>query len=131
MTGTARAIRCQLYGIALATIASCAPNPGHGFGIGGIDRRAILQVTNREVEPLQLSLVRSGTTIPIGTVPSLGTRTFLLNASQIGNGDALQLKAGTRADVSAYQSAVFSATVGQRIEWVINRTVASDVVVVK
>ena len=131
MTGTTRAMKLDLYLIALATVLSCAPNQGYDFGISGRDSRAILQVTNRELDPLQLSLVRGGTTIPIGAVPGLGTRTFLLNASQIGNGDALQLKAGTRANVSAFQSAVFSATIGHRIEWVINRNVASDVVIVK
>lgn len=131
MAGTAKLLKCHLFAAALVTIVSCAANAGYEVGMAGRDSRATLQVTNRGLEPLQLSLVRSGATIPIGSVPGLGTRTFFLTGSHLGNGVALQLKAGTRANMSAFQSTVFSATIGQLIEWVIDRGAASDVVTVK
>jgi hypothetical protein len=131
MGGMANAFMRHVYIVMLNAVIGCAAVPGYEVGIVGRDHRAVLHVTNRGLDHLQLSLLRSGANIPIGSVPALGSRTFYLTGSQLGNGGALQLRAGTRANVSVFQSAVFSATVGQLIEWVIDRALASDVVIVK
>lgn len=131
MAGIANAFTRYVSVVTLSAVIGCTAVRGYEVGIAGRDHRAVLHVTNRGLEHLQLALLRSGATIPIGSVPALGARTFYLTGSQLGNGGALQLKAGTRANVSVFQSALFSATVGQRIEWVIDRALASDVVIVK
>ena len=122
---------CFFATMLLALIA-CAPTPTmNRVGMDGPGIRTILTVTNKKFDPQQVSLMRSGAVIPIGMVPALSTRVFLLSGSQFGDGGTLQLLAGSRSDASAFRSGTFSAMVGHRIEWVINLGVASDVVIVR
>jgi hypothetical protein len=103
------------------TRADAAASPG----------QAILQVTNKSVDDLQLSLVRSGTTIRLGTIAALSTRVFLISDGQIGDGAELQLSAGTRSRPNWKHSGAFSASVGKRITWVIDAAVCSGSVIIR
>lgn len=93
--------------------------------------RALLHVTNKSVDDLQLFLMRSGTAIRVGRLPGLSTRVFELSGSQLGDGGEIQLVAGSRSNPSAHRSSVFAASFGHRIAWVIDYRVPSDVVIVR
>jgi hypothetical protein len=101
------------------------------FGGDGSPSGAILQVTNSTIDDLQLFLVRSGSAIRIGTSPGLSTAIFMIPLSQLGDGGELQLRAGMRASPHSHRSGIFAATGGQRISWVIDSRVPSDVVIVR
>jgi len=117
--------------ITVMVIACATTPPSSRVDGAGPASRAILQVTNKSVDDLQLFLMRSGTAIRIGTMPGLSTRVFMIPLSQLGDGGELQLRAGMRTSPHSHRSGIFAATVGQRIAWVIDSRVPSDVVTVR
>jgi len=88
-------------------------------------------VTNRAFSDMQLYLVRGGTAIRLGVVPSLASRTLGITSAQLGNGSEMHLEARTRADPDARRSPVFVAGPSQRIVWVINVHRSTDTVVIR
>lgn len=96
-----------------------------------VPRGASLQVTNSAADDLQVFLVRSGTAVSIGAVPAQSTRVFLLNRAQLGDGSELSLLAKPRSGFYEQRSAVFAASAGRRIAWLVAERHPSKVVIVR
>ncbi len=94
-------------------------------------RGVALRVTNKSVDDRQVFLVRSGTAIRLGLIQALSTRVFWISDAQLGSGGDLELRAAARSNSYVQRSATFSASVGQRIEWVIEDQLPSEVVIVR
>jgi len=122
--------RYLLAASTLATLA-CATTPAT-VPVGEITASsAILQVTNSDFDDVSVFLVRSGTLIRLGTVAGLSRGVFQLSGAQLGDGGELRLVASTRSNTSAHRSGTFMASAGQRISWVIDSRLPSEVVIVR
>lgn len=82
---------------------------------------AILHATNKSLDDLELSILRGGLVIPIGKVPAFSQRAFVIAGSQLGPGGQMQIQAGTRLNPQLRRSPVFTVSVGQRIDVLVDQ----------
>ena len=94
-------------------------------------RGAVIEVRNEEFEDVVVYLIRSGTPIPLGTVPGLSRRALRVGEGQLGNGGGIALAVGIRGASIHRVSTVFDLPPGRMAAWVVRAVGANEQPVVR
>ena len=118
-------------------IALCAAMILHGCASTGLNatpmRSAtsdpVVWIANRRPQAMRISLRTGATTIPLGVVPGLASRQFVVPAVSLAAFGEVQLEASERGASSSLRSQSFSLSVGRTAWWTLDRQRPSEVIV--
>jgi len=97
-------------------LIGCAPAHARSSGADGRAQMAV-HVGNDSWEDLAIYLMRGTARIPLGTVPSMEERRFVLVPSVIGPGLDLALLAVSRVSGRIVRSELFEVGPGSQVQW--------------
>ena len=94
-------------------------------------QRTTVLVQNRGWESVQVSVVRAGVPLRIGSVQGLSTRLFVLPPAIMGSGLDLHLRGTRRISGEIFDSQRIDIVPGDRANWVIEPTAAQSYLIVR
>ena len=118
-------------------IALCAATILHGCASTGLDgtvmRRVspppIVRIVNQSPRTIRVYLRSAAVTIPLGIVPGLDSRQFLVPRGSYAAWSEVHLEAVERGGSSNFRSESFSLTEGRAVWWTLNHQRANSLVV--
>ena len=99
-------------------LSGCAANSAY-LGSGHIDSRALgltLSVVNRNVEDVRVYIIKETTTMPIGTVGSMNSRSFKIPHARLGTSRVLRLAVVASPSHAQYTMTPLEFEPGQTVE---------------